>query len=179
MADAETIEEVEVKTAIARQIETVTRERDNFEKWFALEPQRSGDVQRSPPGGPTYESLGIRPLINCKGTYTIISGSLMLPEVRAAMAQASQQYVQMEELQFAAGARISQLMQSEWALVTCGCSAALLQITAACMAGVDPAMGDEVIFLQAALLCSRYLCLRVISDCYFAVQLNHFMPAFL
>lgn len=29
-------------------------------------------------------------------------------------------------------------MQSEWALVTCGCAAALLQITAACMAGTDP-----------------------------------------
>ena len=23
---------------------------------------------------PTYESLGVRPLINCQGTYTIISG---------------------------------------------------------------------------------------------------------
>ena len=29
---------------------------------------------------PTYESIGVRPLINCKGTFTIISGSLMLPE---------------------------------------------------------------------------------------------------
>ena len=29
-------------------------------------------------------------------------------------------------------------MQSEFALVTCGCAAALLQITAACMAGTDP-----------------------------------------
>ena len=113
--------------------------------------------QRSPPGGVTYESLGLRPLINCKGarhrpacsafswaeprcagTYTIISGSLMLPEAREAMAKASQQYVQMEELQFAAGTRISDLMQCEWALVTCGCSAALLQLTAACMSGTDP-----------------------------------------
>ena len=62
----------------------------------------------------------------------------MLPEAREAMAMASQQYVQMEELQFAAGTRISDLMQCEWALVTCGCSAALLQLTAACMSGTDP-----------------------------------------
>ena len=99
---------------------------------------RTDTPQRSPPGGVTYESLGLRPLINCKGTYTIISGSLMLPEAREAMARASQQYVQMEELQFAAGTRISDLMQCEWALVTCGCSAALLQLTAACMSGTDP-----------------------------------------
>ncbi|MBT5830782.1 MAG: hypothetical protein HOH77_11390, partial [Candidatus Latescibacteria bacterium] len=36
---------------------------------------------------PTYQSIGVRPLINCRGTYTIISGSLMLPEVREAMAK--------------------------------------------------------------------------------------------
>ena len=70
---------------------------------FDLEPKKSDSVAPSPPGGPSYESLGLRPLINCKGTYTIISGSLMLPEVREAMAKASTQYVQMEELQFAAG----------------------------------------------------------------------------
>ena len=34
---------------------------------------------------PTYESIGVRPLINCRGTYTIISGSVSLPEVKAAM----------------------------------------------------------------------------------------------
>ncbi len=42
---------------------------------------------------PTYESLGVRPLINAKGTYTIISGSLMLPEARKAMSEASKCYV--------------------------------------------------------------------------------------
>jgi hypothetical protein len=139
MAEVEAEVEAEIKTAISRQIETVANETANMQKWFDLEPTRAGGTpQRSPPGGPTYESLGLRPLINCKGTYTIISGSLMLPEVREAMANASQQYVQMEELQFAAGQRISELMQAEWALVTCGCSAALLQLTAACMSGTDP-----------------------------------------
>src|SRR5438445_5085168 len=32
-----------------------------------------------------YQSIGVRPLINARGTFTIISGSLMLPEVRMAM----------------------------------------------------------------------------------------------
>ena len=38
--------------------------------------------------GPTlYESIGVKPLINARGTFTIISGSTMLPEVRAAMTE--------------------------------------------------------------------------------------------
>jgi len=31
---------------------------------------------------PTYESIKVRPLINCRGTFTMISGSVILPEVR-------------------------------------------------------------------------------------------------
>ena len=104
---------------------------------------------------PTYESIGVRPLINCMGSYTIISGSLILPEVRQAMATASKQYVHLEELMEAVGARIAGLMQAEWALVTNGCAAALCQVAAACVAGTDPekmarlpdttGMKDEVI----------------------------------
>ena len=41
------------------------------------------------PGANVYESIGVRPLINARGTFTIISGSTMLPEVRAAMDAAS------------------------------------------------------------------------------------------
>ena len=63
---------------------------------------------------PTYESLGVRPLINCKGTFTIISGSVILPEVRQAMFEASQRYVHLDELMEAVGARIGELMQCEW-----------------------------------------------------------------
>ena len=87
---------------------------------------------------PTYESLGVRPLINCQGSYTIISGSVILPEVRQAMYEASRRYVHLEELMAAVGARIADLMQAEWALVTNGCAAALCQVTAACVAGADP-----------------------------------------
>ena len=87
---------------------------------------------------PTYESLGVRPLVNAKGTYTIISGSLVLPEVRQAMSEASKRYVNLDELMEAVGARIAELMQCEWGLVTNGCAAALCQVTAACIAGTDP-----------------------------------------
>ena len=91
-----------------------------------------------PPSIPTYESIGVRPLINCKGTLTIVSGSLLLPEARQAMAEASRAYVQMEELMERAGTRIGTLMHAEFGLVTCGCAAALCQVTAACVVGTDP-----------------------------------------
>ena len=87
---------------------------------------------------PTYEKIGLRPLINCKGTYTIISGSVLLPEVRAALVEASKRYIHLDELSEAVGAHLAELMQCEWGLVTNGCAAALCQITAACVAGTDP-----------------------------------------
>ena len=99
---------------------------------MAASPTGSAEVKY-----PTYEEIGVRPLINCWGTHTIISGSLILPEVRAAMSAASKQYVHMEELMDRVGARIAELMQVEWALVTNGCAAGLCQVTAACVAGVD------------------------------------------
>ncbi len=42
------------------------------------------------PGADVYKSIGVRPLVNARGTFTIISGSTMLPEVRAAMDAAAQ-----------------------------------------------------------------------------------------
>jgi len=87
---------------------------------------------------PTYESIGVRPLINCRGTYTIISGSVILPEVRQAMVEASKRYVHLDELMEGVGKRLGQVMQAEFGIVTDGCAAALCQVTAACIAGTDP-----------------------------------------
>ena len=36
-------------------------------------------------GPQIYQSLGVEPVINCRGTFTIIGASFELPEVRAAM----------------------------------------------------------------------------------------------
>src|SRR4029453_3927097 len=91
-------------------------------------------------GPDIYQSIGVRPLINARGTYTILSGSTMLPEVRAAMAAASQHYVHLDELAEAIGARLATLTGAEWGLVTSGCSAALTHAPAACVAGGNPAL---------------------------------------
>jgi D-glucosaminate-6-phosphate ammonia-lyase len=108
---------------------------------------------------PTYASIGVRPLINCKGTLTMYGGSLMLPEARQAMIEASQGYVQMEELVERAGERIGELMQAEFGLITGGCAAALCQVTAGSIVGTDPekisrlpdttGMKNEVITLKS------------------------------
>src|ERR1700675_4949149 len=45
-----------------------------------------------------YQSIRVRPLINARGTFTIISGSLMLPEVRAAMDAAARHHVHLDEV---------------------------------------------------------------------------------
>jgi L-seryl-tRNA(Ser) seleniumtransferase len=89
-------------------------------------------------GADVYQSIGVRPLINARGTFTIISGSTMLPEVRAAMDAAAQKYVHLDELTDAVGARLAALTGAEWGLVSNGCSAGLTLATAACLAGGNP-----------------------------------------
>src|SRR5262245_15365648 len=106
-------------------------------------------------GSDIYASIGVRPLINCKGTFTIITGSQSLPEVKAAMDQASRRFVQLDELMEAVGKRLGELTGAEWGIVTAGCSAAETLATCACVAGSNPekmqripdlrGMKDEVI----------------------------------
>lgn len=86
-----------------------------------------------------YLALGVRPFINCCSVRTMHGGSLMLPEVRAAIDAASRQFVNLDELMNAAGRRIAELTGAEWGIVTCGSAAAVALGTAACVAGNDPA----------------------------------------
>jgi len=90
------------------------------------------------PGDKIYQSIGVEPVINCRGTLTIIGGSTELPEVRKAMDAASQYYVQLDELAEAVGKRISELTGAEWGMVSSGCAAGLKLITAACVSEGNP-----------------------------------------
>jgi uncharacterized pyridoxal phosphate-dependent enzyme len=85
-----------------------------------------------------YLALGVRPFINCCSVRTMHGGSLMLPQVRAAVDAASRQFVNLDELMDAAGQRIAELTGAEWGIVTCGSAAAVALGTAACVAGNDP-----------------------------------------
>ena len=68
-----------------------------------------------------YGELGVEPIINAGGTLTRFSGSVMREEVVEAMAAASRQFVDMQELHAAAGRRGAQLVGVEAAHV-CACA---------------------------------------------------------
>jgi D-glucosaminate-6-phosphate ammonia-lyase len=89
-------------------------------------------------GPEIYQSIGVEPVINCRGTFTIIGASVELPEVRAAMDAAAQHYVQLDELANAVGQRLAELTGAEWGMVSAGCAAGLKHVTAACVAGGNP-----------------------------------------
>ncbi len=89
-------------------------------------------------GANLYRSIGVRPMLNARGTFTIITGSTTLAEVKKAMDQASREFVHMDELMDGVGQRLADLTGAEWGIVTAGCCAALTHCTAAALAGGNP-----------------------------------------
>jgi uncharacterized pyridoxal phosphate-dependent enzyme len=118
-------------------------------------------AEKAPASVPTapnlYEKIGVRPLVNAKGTYTIISGSLSLPEVKQAMEEAGRHYVQMDELMEAVGARLAKITGADWGIVTAGCAAAITGATAACIAGTDPEKSQKMPYLAKGSLKSQVI----------------------
>ena len=88
--------------------------------------------------GEIYRKLGVRPLINAAGTYTILTGSLMPERARRAMEEAARSFVRLEDLQKAVGERIAKLLGVESAMVTSGGAGSIMLATAACVTGTDP-----------------------------------------
>src|SRR5687767_1872778 len=95
-------------------------------------------------GSLVYTRIGVRPFINLTGTLTINGGALTLPEVREASHQAADHAVDIDELMEKVGARIAALIGCEAAIVTSGAAAALSQATAACLAGTDPELMQQL-----------------------------------
>ncbi len=85
-----------------------------------------------------YESIGVDPVINCRGTFTIIGGSVERPEVIAAMKAASGYFVQYDELAYGVGRRLAAVTGAEWGMVSAGCAAGMKHVTAACVTGGNP-----------------------------------------
>ena len=85
-----------------------------------------------------YTRLGVKPLINGRGTWTYLSASLELPEVRTAQVEAAQHFVNIFDLQIAAGRRLAELTGAESGMITSGAAGAMAVATAGCIAGTDP-----------------------------------------
>src|SRR5438128_9102119 len=97
--------------------------------------------------GNVYEELGVTTVINGQGTMTVLGGSLVRPEVEAAMALASQHFVSIAELEVAAGKRISQLLKlpdGYSAIVTSGAAAAMQSGLAGILTGDNPKFIEQL-----------------------------------
>ena len=101
-----------------------------------LYAQAASAVGRDPREN-VYTRLGVKTVINCRGTWTYLSGSLEFPEVRQAQVEAAQHFVNMLDLQHAVGKRLAELTGAESGIVTSGAAGAMAAATAGCMAGTD------------------------------------------
>src|SRR3954470_10799444 len=101
-----------------------------------LYAQAASAVSRDPRQN-IYTRLGVKTVINCRGTWTYLSGSLEFPEVRQAQLEASNYFVNMFELQRAVGRRLGELTGAESGIVTSGAAGAMAASTAACIAGTN------------------------------------------
>jgi L-seryl-tRNA(Ser) seleniumtransferase len=88
--------------------------------------------------GNVYQRLGVKTVINCRGTWTYLSGSLEWPEVCAAQVEAARHFVNILELQRAVGRRLAELTGAGSGMITSGAAGAMASATAACIAGSDP-----------------------------------------
>ncbi|MDA1311880.1 MAG: aminotransferase class V-fold PLP-dependent enzyme [Acidobacteria bacterium] len=85
-----------------------------------------------------YTRLGVEPFIMANIPFTFLSATLVWPEVREAMDEASQYFVDIVQLQRAVGRRLAEISGAEAGMVTSGSAAAMAVATAACIAGTDP-----------------------------------------
>ncbi len=98
------------------------------------------DIDANTPGEERsiYRAIGVEPIINCRGTFTIIGGSVERPETLAAYKEASRHFVQYDELAEGVGRRLAEVTGAGWGMVSDGCAAGLKHVTAACVTGGNP-----------------------------------------
>ncbi len=80
-----------------------------------------------------YEALGVRPVINAAGAFTLLGGSELSPTVRAAMDAANYRYADMQSLLESSGRLVAEMLGAEAAYVTAGAAASLALSVAACL----------------------------------------------
>jgi uncharacterized pyridoxal phosphate-dependent enzyme len=96
-------------------------------------------VQAAPlaPSVDIFKELGLRTFINAAGNYTVLTGSLMTPEVMNAINAVAKKYAMLDDVQDKVGEKIASLCHAEAAMVTAGCWSALVLGMAGVMTGKD------------------------------------------
>lgn len=129
-------------------MQVLTPSRRSFMKWVAAAPllgqiavtdlyAKAATAVGKDPRQNVYSRLGVKTVINCRGTWTYLSGSLQFPEVREAQIEAGKYFVNVLDLQRAIGRRLAELTGAESGLITSGAAGAMAVSTAGCMAGTD------------------------------------------
>jgi hypothetical protein len=95
-------------------------------------------------GPDIYQSIGVSPVINCRGPFTVAGVRIELPEVREAVDAAARQYVYLDEMMDKIGARLAELTGAEFGLAGSGCAACVAHITAACVSGGNPELHVQI-----------------------------------
>src|SRR6202140_1591553 len=93
--------------------------------------------------GNPYDELGVTTVINCEGTMTMLGRSVLRPELEAVMAMAGRHFVNIPELEVAAGKRIAEMLklpEGYTALVTSGAAAAIQSGLAGILTGDNEAL---------------------------------------
>ena len=91
-----------------------------------------------------FAELGIRTFINAAGNYTVMSGSLMPPDVMDAINAASKKFALVDDVQEKVGAKIAEICHAEAAMVTAGCWSALMLGMAGVLTGMDTKRVSQV-----------------------------------
>src|ERR1700757_660866 len=97
--------------------------------------------------GNPYDELGVTTVINCEGTMTMLGGSVLRPELEAVMAMAGRHFVNIPELEVAAGKRIAEMLKlpdGYTALVTSGAAAAIQSGLAGILTGDNEALIEQL-----------------------------------
>lgn len=91
-----------------------------------------------------YARMGIPTVINAQSWVTALGGSLMRPEVFAAMEEAGKHFVEIEKLHDAAGEVVARAVGAEAGFVCAGAAAGNLLMAAAVMTGTDEARIEQL-----------------------------------
>ena len=95
-------------------------------------------------GPDIYDRLGVTKVINARSWVTNLGGSIMRPEVFAAMEEAGQHFVDMDELMRAAGKVVARACAAEAGMITAGAAAGNLLMAAAAITGTDMAKVERL-----------------------------------
>ena len=95
-----------------------------------------------------YAALGVRKFINATCHHTIMGGTLIPDTTLKAMRIAANDFVDLKELQKAAGKVISEITHADDGYIVSGCAAGLMVSAAAIITGTDEALIEQLPYVQ-------------------------------